>query len=122
MERHVAVLVVDDDPSVREIAVAMFERLGLQVFDTFSGEGALALLSKHPEIELLFTDVRMPGMDGISLAAKARALRPGRLQVVLTSGYVGDPKIPDLPFIRKPWRAEQLEALVRPPRKGNATP
>src|SRR4051812_25105008 len=100
MTECTTILVVDDDPRTRETAVSLFEALGFEVLDTYSGADALSLLSRHPDIEVLFTDVRMPGMSGTELAQKARRVRPD-LHVVLTSGYPGEAPLPDIPFVPK---------------------
>jgi CheY-like chemotaxis protein len=113
-----AVLVVDDNPANRATAVDMFEALGMTVLDAYNGVDALRLLSIRPEIALLFTDVRMPGIDGATLAREAQRLRPD-LRIVLTSGYVDGAPIADLPFLRKPYHMTDLAALVRS-RSGNA--
>ena len=108
----VTVLVVDDEPAVRAMAVDMLRALGLEVLDAYNGQDALRLLSQHPEIRLLFTDVRMPGMTGVELTEAARRLRP-ELKVIVTSAYVGEDIVPatDL-FVPKPFRLEQLAAAV----------
>jgi CheY-like chemotaxis protein len=109
-----AVLVVDDDPDVRAIAAQMFEMLGLVVLQASSGPEALRFLTEHPEIAVLFSDVRMPGMSGAELAAEARKLRPG-LRVVLTSGYTGGvdgAKLRDMHVLPKPWRLNEIAALI----------
>src|SRR5690242_3769053 len=108
---ELAVLVVDDQPNVRAMAVDMFQALGMTVYDAYNGQDALKLLVAHPEIALLFADVRMPGMAGDELAREAQRMRPG-LKVVLTSGYVDGVALPDVPFLRKPYRASDLTALV----------
>src|SRR5690242_7974879 len=95
--RGVAILVVEDNPMVRATAVEMFRSMGAEVFDTYNGRDALAILEAHPEIALLFADVRMPGMTGTELAEAAKRLRPS-LSIVLTSGYLGEAPVPDLPF------------------------
>jgi CheY-like chemotaxis protein len=108
----VTVLVVDDEPAVRAMAVEMLRALGLEVLDAYNGQDALRLLSHHPEIRLLFTDVRMPGMSGVELAEAARRLRPD-LKVIVTSAYVGEDVVrsSDL-FVPKPFRLEQLAAAI----------
>ena len=108
----VTVLVVDDEPAVRAMAVDMLRALGLEVLDAYNGQDALRLLSQHPEIRLLFTDVRMPGMTGVELAEAARRLRPN-LKVIVTSAYVGEDIVPssDL-FVPKPFRLDQLAAAI----------
>ena len=109
-----AVLVVDDVPQVRATAVRIMEDLGCEVFDAYNGHQALKLLQAHPEIEVLFADVRMPGMSGTELAEAAQRLRPD-LRIVLTSGSVGQKDVPDdIPFVLKPWRADAIaEAITR---------
>ena len=93
-----SVLVVEDNPMSRATAVGMFEDLGFSVFDAYCGDKALALLEAHPEIGLLFVEVRMPGMSGPELAEVARQRRPD-IRIVLTSGYVGEEAVPSaLPF------------------------
>jgi CheY-like chemotaxis protein len=110
----VTVLVVEDVPQVRATAVRIMEDLGYTVSDTYSGQHALKLLHAHPEIQVLFADVRMPGMSGIELAEAAQRLRPD-LRIVLTSGSVGQKDVPaDIPFVLKPWRADAIaEAITR---------
>src|SRR3954452_15295384 len=111
----VAVLVFEDVPQVRATAVRIMEDLGCEVFDAYNGQQALELLEAHPEIQVLFTDVRMPRMSGPELAEAAQRLRPD-LRIVLTSGYVGPKDVPaDIPFVPKPWRAQDIaEAVVNP--------
>ena len=66
--------------------VGIMQALGCEVFDAYNGQQALKLLQAHPEIQVLFTDVRMPGMSGTELAETAQRLQPD-LKIVLTSGY-----------------------------------
>ena len=110
----VSVLVVEDVPQVRATAVRIMEDLGCEVFDAYNGLDALKLLRAHPEIQVLFADVRMPGMSGTELAQVAQQLRPD-LQIVLTSGYVTLKDVPpDVRFVPKPWRTWDIaEAVVQ---------
>jgi CheY-like chemotaxis protein len=108
----VAVLVVEDMPQVRALAVRIMKDLGCEVFDAYNGEDALRLLQARPEIDVLFADVRMPGMSGTELAKAAQRLRPD-LRIVLTSGQVTRNDVPDgFPFVPKPWRAREIAAVV----------
>ena len=111
----VAVLVVEDVPQVRATAVRIMQDLGCTVFDAYNGHQALKLLQAHPEIEVLFADIRMPGMSGTELAEVAQRLRPD-LKIVLTSGYVGPKDVSaDITFVPKPWRAAAIaEAVTKP--------
>jgi CheY-like chemotaxis protein len=98
-----AILVVEDDRRSRAIAIELFTGLGLAVFAAGDGYDALALLAKHPEIGVLFSDIRLPGIDGVELAKAARELRTD-LQIVLTSAYVDVAAEPGMTFIAKPWQ------------------
>src|SRR5215204_4750097 len=107
-----SVLVVEDNPMSRATAVDMFIDLGFAVFDAYNGYHALALLERHPEISLLFVDVRMPGMSGPELAELVRQRRPD-IKIVLTAGYVSEESLAsDVHFVPKPWRVDQVAKAV----------
>ncbi len=110
-------------PQIRATAVQLFQELGCEVFDAYNGQHALTILQAHPEIQVLFADIRMPGMKGPELAQVARRPRPD-LRIVLTSGYVGPKDVPaDTPFVLKPWRTGDLADVVRrAPAKGKSSP
>src|SRR3954452_18883794 len=107
------VLVVDDDPDVLPIAVAVLTGMGYSVLESGYAADAPETIRVRPEIALLFTDIVMPGdMDGFELAHEAKQLRP-ELQVVYTSGYTrtipwGRHGIGYGPFVQMPWRQAQL--------------
>ena len=106
------VLVVDDDPMARATAVDLLADLGCKVYDAYNGATALKLVELHPEIRLLFLDVRMPGMSGPELAEAARKLRP-ELKIVFMSGYVEHRHVPShVPFVRKPLRLDVVAQAV----------
>ena len=100
------VLVVEDDPRVRELAVELFHDLDFAVYDVYSGIEALRLLRERAHIRCVFADVRMPGMSGTELAREITRRRPD-VKVVLTSGYVDREQVADFPFVPKPWRREE---------------
>ena len=109
-----SVLIVEDDPLVREHAAHNFEALGYSVTLTASAEDALVVLDRNPDIFLLFTDVILgAGMNGIELAAEARKRRP-TLNVLYTSGYVpGDhgfksPLESGAELLKKPYERNEL--------------
>jgi hypothetical protein len=82
-----AVLVVEDDPAVRMLAMHMLAALNYAAVEASDGHEALQMLREHAGIRLLFTDLGLPnGMDGLELAEEARRLRPD-LKVLFTSGY-----------------------------------
>jgi PAS domain S-box-containing protein len=112
------ILVVDDNQGVLEEAVEQLERLGYGVVSATSGSEALAVLARGEAVDLLFTDVVMPGeIAGRALAEKAVELRPG-LKVLFASGYFegalvskGDLET-DVEFIAKPYRMKALAEKV----------
>jgi len=106
------VLVVDDDPEVRETLVNILEARGYTVIDAASGREALDILEHDETVQVLFTDVMMPGISGITLARKAMELRPD-LKVVLASAYMRDGGAPgEMPVLKKPFHtADLLDAI-----------
>jgi PAS domain S-box-containing protein len=108
------VLVVDDDPAVLSLTVDMLKAHGYGVLTARDAAEALAILNTRPEVQVLFTDVIMPGgLSGLGLAQKARRLFPD-LRVLLTSGYVGEkPVARPFPLLDKPFESEALAAALR---------
>ncbi len=109
------VIVVEDDPTVRELAVAMLAETVLDVVACASVEEALAVLDEHAhQVAMLFMDVQLAGaMDGVQLACLASRNWPN-VRLVVTSGGAGD-RTAGLPgkavYLDKPWRA--LDVLVQ---------
>ncbi len=81
-----SLLIVDDETDLGEMVSEFLSDHGYTTYYANNGAQALALLEQHPEIQLLFTDVVMPEMNGYELAEKAVAMSP-QLKVLLTSGY-----------------------------------
>jgi len=116
---HGRILMVEDDPMVREFSAEQLRSLGFDVLVSTHGEEALGMLRSGVKVDLLFTDVVMPGgMSGVELVAAARRLRPG-LPALLVSGYAepllgenGGPAI-DLPLLGKPYRRAELAEQLR---------
>jgi two-component system, response regulator PdtaR len=106
-----SVLVVDDEAIVRLVAAANFEEMGFQVLEAGSGHEALELLNQNPEVALLFTDCRMPGMSGPELAYAAVARYP-HLKVVLVSSYVDNIVDGSWPLLSKPYHDDELKRIV----------
>jgi PAS domain S-box-containing protein len=112
------ILVVDDNQGVLGIATDQLTSLGYRVIAASSGVEALEMLRHDDEIDLLFTDVVMPGeLAGRALAAKAREMRPG-LKVLFASGYfegalVGKGELDvDVQFLPKPYRKQELARKI----------
>ena len=112
------VLVVEDESLVRLGAVDLFEELGYAVLEAGNADEAIALLDRHPDIALVFTDVDMPGsMDGIRLAHAVRNRWPP-VRLIVTSGLLPQTVTAALPagvpFLRKPYlRAHVVSSLSR---------
>jgi CheY-like chemotaxis protein len=105
------VLIVEDEPFARMYAAQLFEDQGFAVIEAETAAEALHALQDHPEVALLFSDIRLPGdVSGLALAGQARALRP-QLPILLTSGYAQSPDL-DIPrrskFLPKPYTAQML--------------
>jgi len=116
---HELILVVDDNTGVRETASRILQSLGYTVLEAESGVEALEILARTPKLDLLFSDVIMPGgIDGPTLARQATANRP-ELAVLLTSGYVNtsndENEMASYPWdlLAKPYRREELAMRVR---------
>lgn len=112
------ILVVDDNDGVLEEAVEQLTSLGYEVVSAANGAAALEVLEKETDIDLLFTDVVMPGsIGGRALAERARQMRPG-LKVLFASGYFegalvgkGDLET-DVRFLTKPYIKRELAKKI----------
>lgn len=111
MTLALTILVVDDEPLIRLTLVDVFRESGAAVFEAGSAQQALDLLNRHPDIGLLFTDVRMPGMSGVELARHAREMRPD-LRIVLSTGFTQE-DLTGFEVVAKPWDLRVLEALCQ---------
>ena len=112
------VLLVEDNAEVRAYSLMILTELGYQVVEAVDAESALAVLRSSQRVDLLFTDVVLPGKSGRVLADKAAALRPG-LKVLYTTGYSRNAIVhhgrldAGVQLITKPFTLEQLAARVR---------
>lgn len=112
------VLVVEDDPRVRKVAVARLKDMGYGVLEADNGRTALEVLAGHPDVALLFSDIVMPGgMTGDEMATEAIRQRPD-LRVLFTSGYsepalASKDVIPGAQWLRKPYTARELAGKIR---------
>jgi CheY-like chemotaxis protein len=105
------VLIVDDDEQVRDIASLFVEELGYPVSTASNAIEALQILQQDRTVDVLFSDITMPGMDGEQLAERARALRPD-LRIILTSG--GRRPQAKVAFVPKPFHAVDLIQVLPP--------
>jgi two-component system, cell cycle sensor histidine kinase and response regulator CckA len=113
------ILLVEDEDAVRSFAARALKMRGYTVLEASGGEAALEIVRRHAEaIDLLVTDVVMPGMDGPTLVRAARRLRP-EMRIIFMSGYAEDAfrrneeKAEELHFLPKPFGLKQLVAKVK---------
>ncbi len=112
------ILVVEDDESVREVAVDFLADHGYEISEAEDGEEAIGHLMKARAFDLLFTDVNLPGdMGGLKIAAEAKQLQPN-IKVLLTTGYAASivedsgSNNPTADVILKPYRQVKLLKMV----------
>ena len=112
------ILLVDDEPAIRRLAVRVLQRAGFSVLDAGDGEEALKIWKEHrDQVALVITDVMMPRRNGWELLEAIRAESPD-LPFVMTSGYdASDGSAPALnhkvEVLDKPWEAHRLVATAR---------
>jgi CheY-like chemotaxis protein len=113
------VLVVEDQPEVREFAAVALGAYGYQVMEAANAEEALLICEREGErIDLILTDVVMPGLSGRELADRLKTLRPG-IKVLFMSGYTDDTIVQhgvlrkEAEFIQKPFSPDELAIKVR---------
>jgi CheY-like chemotaxis protein len=113
------VLVVEDDPALRELVVELLRDLDYQVFDAADGASALKILAQTDQIDLLLSDVVLPGgMLGPDIAASARRTHP-ELKVMFMSGYTDGAEVnavgseTEIEFMRKPFKLADLGQRLR---------
>ncbi|MGH6907669.1 MAG: ATP-binding protein, partial [Aestuariivirga sp.] len=114
------ILVVEDQEAVRAVACGFLEDFGYTIVEAEDGLQALARLQEHSDIDLMFSDVVMPGgLNGFDLAQAARGIRP-ELKIVHTSGYPKgamvhqeEPRFREGFIIMKPYRREDLQKIIK---------
>jgi signal transduction histidine kinase/FixJ family two-component response regulator len=117
MSSSASILVVEDQDEVRRLLSDSLEELGREIRTARTAEEAIELLRKDPRVELLVTDITLPGrMTGLDLVHKARELLPD-LKILTISGNATDPSIKGPPldrlaFLRKPFRLSDLNEAV----------
>ena len=113
-----AVLVVEDDPLVRRYVMTQMEGLGYSTLEAANGADALRVIDEAGNIDLLFTDVIMPGLNGRQLANEMLKDRPG-LRVLFTSGYTENAIIhhgrldEGVLLLAKPYRKSDMAIMIR---------
>lgn len=103
------VLVVDDDPLVLDVIASMLADLGCDVVTADGGMDALEKLNIDANIDVLITDINMPGVNGYELVHAVRRHYPG-LRVLVCSGYAEPEQ--GVPLVRKPYTQDKLASVM----------
>ena len=108
------ILLVEDEPAVRELFAQALVRAGYTVHEARNGQEALEVFDQHGDsVDLLLTDMRMPFMGGAELATQLR-MRRSTLKLLCISGYAGGNELEfSGDFLAKPFSRDQLLAKVR---------
>jgi signal transduction histidine kinase len=124
--KNITILVVEDDDAVRAYSIEILREFGYTVCDAPNADSACEILRKDAEINLLFTDVGLPGTNGRGLADEALRLRPD-LKVLFTSGYPRDAIVHcggDAQLISKPFGrselARKIKAILEPQQRSQS--
>ncbi|HOY79382.1 MAG TPA: PAS domain S-box protein, partial [Hyphomonadaceae bacterium] len=121
VEQHGAgktVLVVEDDPQVRMLILEVLRDLRYRAIEASNPEQALAMLRSHAHVDLMVSDVGLPGMNGRQLAEIARGSRPD-LKILFMTGYAAEASVrseflePGMEMLLKPFQLEGLTAKIR---------
>jgi CheY-like chemotaxis protein len=110
------ILVVDDEEGILKVASTVLRRAGYQVLTARDGPEGITALRENPGIALLFTDIKMPGIDGFMLADMAKVRRPD-LKVLYATGFADEvsttPGVRHGKILEKPYDPQQLREEVR---------
>ena len=106
------VLLVEDNPEVASVSASLLEQLGYTVRRASDAESALCEIERDG-IDLVFSDIVMPGMDGLKLAHRLKEIRP-QLPILLATGYsdAAANVRGDFPILRKPYEIHQLSQAI----------
>jgi CheY-like chemotaxis protein len=116
-ERPFTVLLAEDEPMLRQVVRETLRRAGFVVIEAADGTAGLEILQSDTLIDIMLTDVKMPGLNGYQLAEASLSLRP-QMRVMLMTGYA-DEAIPEairaasIPIIRKPFNFANLASSLR---------
>lgn len=120
-ENNITILIVEDDDAVRDLAVEMFTSEGFNVLEALSAKSGMELFEMHPEIDLVFSDLILPGgVTGIELTKQILEERPGT-PIILATGYqdkgeaiaANTVSMENITYVPKPYDIEAIPEMVR---------
>jgi len=113
------VLVVDDEEDLLEVALTYLAEMGITCYEAKDGASALEMIARHSEIDLMVTDIVMPGgMNGVELVQRALEICPG-LKIIYSSGFpaeaLAERSMPlvDGPLLHKPYQRAEFAAIIQ---------
>lgn len=118
LARSEVILAVEDDPQVRFFTVTALTELGYRTLEAADPISALSILADEPKVDLLFTDIGLPGMNGYTLAEKAQSIVP-QIKVLFTTAYARNATVrhdlseADVRVLSKPFTVERLASMCR---------
>jgi len=115
---HGTVLVVDDEADLLKIASAYLAEMGLSALQAIDGASALAIVAREPDIDLMVTDIVMPGgMNGVELAQRVHELSPN-IKLIYSSGFPADAlaeikmSLVNGPLLHKPYQRAEFRTMI----------
>ena len=113
--KAVHVLVVEDEAFLREVVAESLQEAGYKVAHVGSGDAGLAVLQSDAPVDVLVSDIRLPGLSGYELAAAGKSLRPD-LKMILMTGYAPSlpPELKPVVYrvLQKPFRIDSLAGVI----------
>ena len=111
-----SILIVDDEPSIRKVLTAQLARHGYEVHTAADGETAVAMLGEHP-VDVVITDLKMPGMDGLALLGHVHELLPATPVIMITAHGTVETAVEAVKrgafdYITKPFEQEEIRSAV----------
>lgn len=114
MKRQYTILVVEDETALRDFVLELLASRGFEVLSAADGFEAIRILAERP-VDLMFTDIVMPGISGFQLAQQAKLMRPA-LKVLYTTGYAQEEARQTVRhgrLVRKPLRATEILSEIQ---------
>lgn len=111
------ILVVEDETMLLLVIAETLREAGFEVWEASDGDAALEILNRQPDVDLLITDIKMPGMNGYQVADASLRLRPD-LKVLFMTGYAQEPipqnvKQAGIPVLHKPFDFNKLPQIAK---------
>jgi len=120
-KNNITILIVEDDDAVRDLAVEMFSSEGFSVLEALNAKSGMEQFKEHPEIDLVFSDLILPGgVTGIEMTKQILEERPG-IPIILVTGYqdkgaaiaANTESMANIAYVPKPYDIEEIPEMVK---------